>query len=97
MDLQREKMEAELRRRLTPVPPSVEELAETEKLEILRKMRKYKKVEAEVPELKIGATVSMNGKEGVLVDISANKYRANWDDGTWDWITQKDSEFIIVY
>jgi len=90
-------LEAELKRRLTPVPTEVEKLAETEKLEILRKMRKHKGVKAEVPELKIGATVSMNGKEGVLVDISAGKYRVNWDDGTWDWILKKDSEIVIVY
>jgi len=95
MDLQREKMEAELRRRLTPVPPSVEELADKEKLEILRKIRKYKEVKAEVPELKIGAEVTMNDKKGVLVDISANKYRVNWDDETWDWIVKKNGIFVV--
>ena len=97
MDLKREELEDELKRRLTPVPTEVEKLAETEKLEILRKMRKYKRVTAEVPELKIGATVKMNDKEGILVDVSANKYRVNWDDGTWDWILKKDSEVVIVY
>jgi len=97
MDLKRGELEAELKRRLIPVPPEVEKLAETEKSEILRKMRKYREVKAEVPELKIGAKVKMNDKEGVLVDISAGKYRVNWDDGTWDWILKKDSEIVIVY
>jgi len=97
IDLKREELEAELKRRVVPVPPSVEELAEKEKLEILRKTRKYKRVTAEVPELKIGATVTINEKKGVLVDISAGKYRVNWDDGTWDWVKKKDSEIIVVY
>lgn len=58
--------------------------------------RKYRQVEA-VGELKIGATVTLNDKKGVLVDISAGKFRVNWDDGTWNWIMKTDSEIVIVY
>ena len=97
MDFKREEMEDELRAVPVPVPPKVLELAAEDKMEILRKIRRYKKVEVEVPELKMGAKVKMNDKEGVLVDVSANKYRVNWDDGTWDWIMKKDSESVIVY
>ena len=53
--------------------------------------------EGGVPKLKIGSEVTLEGKKGVVIDVSAEKFRVRWDDKTENWMIQKDSEIVIVY
>jgi len=39
---------------------------------------------------KIGSEVSVEDKKGVVVDVSAEKVRINFEDGTWKWVDVKD-------
>ena len=53
--------------------------------------------EGTVTPLKIGSQVTLEGKKGVVIDVSAEKFRVRWDDKTENWVTQTDSEIVIVY
>ena len=54
-------------------------------------------VEEPVTTLKIGSEVTLEGKKGVIIDASGEKFRVRWDDKTENWIIRKDSEIFIVY
>ena len=53
--------------------------------------------EWEVPKLDIGSEVTLEGKKGIIIDASTEKFRVRWDDKTENWVTQKDSEIVILY
>jgi preprotein translocase subunit YajC len=57
---------------------------------------KEEEKEEENRELKIGDEITLGGKSGVLVDVSADKFRVNWEDGTWDWVRQEESGIAIL-
>lgn len=62
----------------------------------LEALREITVEEGAIP-LKIGSEVTLEGKRGVIIDVSAEKFRVVWDDKTENWIIQKDSEVIVVY
>lgn len=40
----------------------------------------------ETEKVEIGSKVTIEGKTGEIVDVSAGRVRVNFDDGTWEWV-----------
>lgn len=39
----------------------------------------------------IGEKITVEGRSGVVVDVSAGKYRIDWDNGDeWSWVKKED-------
>lgn len=64
---------------------------------IVKTKEKFPADEEAVTKLTIGSEVALEGKKGVIIDTSAEKFRVQWNDKTENWIIQKDSEIVIVY